>query len=59
MSSKKSHNLIDFKITQLEKKVDDQTTALARIYDLEKSNAIQDKQIELIYKKVEELEKKR
>ena len=47
-----SNKLVNYRIEQLEKKVDKHNNVIERVYRLEKENAIQNEKIEKIEKKV-------
>ena len=49
--------LIDLRLTQLEKKVDDHNNLVSRTYELEKKTDIQEEQIKVANHRIDDLEK--
>lgn len=59
VSSKSQHSktmaLIDYKITQLEKKVDKHNQVIDRVYKLEQKEAVHDKEIKVANHRIDDL----
>ncbi len=52
-----ANKLTNYRIEQLEKKVDKHNSVVERMYNLENNNAVQDEQIKVINHRIEDLEK--
>lgn len=53
-----ANKLINYKIEQLEKKVEKHNKVIERVYNLEEHNAVQDEKIQVANHRIDDLEKK-
>ena len=58
LANRKSAALVEYRLEQLEKKVDIHNSVIARTYKLEESTAVQENDIKTLYKKIDKLEAK-
>lgn len=58
-SNEKTRALLEYRLLELEKKVDKHNNLIERTYVLEKSNEIQDEKIKVINHRIDDLERSR
>lgn len=58
LSNKKNNDLIQYRIVQLEQKVDKHNNVIERVYKLEQTSAVREEEIKVANHRIEDLEKK-